>query len=87
MARRQVDVAADARLSRSLVAAIDRGELAGVTVGSLVKAAAALGADVDIHLRWRGERLDRLVDEAHAALVESMVQLLRGVGWTTEVEV
>jgi transcriptional regulator with XRE-family HTH domain len=85
--RRQADVSARAAVSRSLVAAIDRGELDGVTLGSLVKAAAALGADVDLYMRWRGERLDRLVDEAHAALVDTFVQLLRGLGWVVEVEV
>ena len=84
---RQSDVSARARLSRSLIAAIDRGELDGVTVGALVKAAAALGADVDLYLRWRGERLDRLVDEAHAALVNTFVRLLQGLGWVVEVEV
>jgi transcriptional regulator with XRE-family HTH domain len=85
--RRQRDVAVDAGVSRSLVAAIDRGQLDGVTIGSLAKAAAALGADVDLYLRWRGERLDRLVDEAHAALVDAFVGLLSGCGWIVEVEV
>ena len=85
--RRQEDVSARAGVSRSLVAAIDRGELDGVTVGSLLRVAAALGADVDLYLRWRGERLDRLVDEAHAVLVDTFVQLLRGLGWVVEVEV
>ena len=85
--RRQEDVSARAGVSRSLVATIDRGELDGVTVGSLLKAAAALGADVDLYLRWRGERLDRLVDEAHAGLVDTFVALLRGLGWIVEVEV
>jgi hypothetical protein len=34
-----------------------------VTLGSLRKATAAIGADVDVFLRWRGERLDRLLDD------------------------
>lgn len=87
LSRRQQDVSADSGLSRSLIAAIDRGELEGVTFGSLLKAADALGANVDLYLRWRGERLDRLVDEAHAALVDVFVRLLRGLGWIVEVEV
>ena len=87
LARRQVDVSADSGLSRSLVAAIDRGELDGVTVGALVRAAAALDADVDLYLRWRGERLDRLIDEVHAGLVDAFVRLLVGSGWIAEVEV
>jgi hypothetical protein len=70
-----------------LIAAIDRGELDGVTIGSLVRAAHALGADVDVRLRWRGEQLDRLLDEAHAAVVDAMVALLRRFGWIVDVEV
>jgi transcriptional regulator with XRE-family HTH domain len=84
---RQKDVSARAGLSRSLIASIDRGEIEGVTVGALVRAARALGADVDIRLRWRGEQLDRLIDEAHAAIVEATVVLLKRHGWIVEVEV
>jgi transcriptional regulator with XRE-family HTH domain len=85
--RRQTDLAGPSGLSRSLIASIDRGEIDGVTVGALVRAARALGADVDIRLHWRGEQLDRLIDEAHAAVVEATVLLLKRNGWTVEVEV
>ncbi|TMF33733.1 MAG: hypothetical protein E6I26_13740 [Chloroflexi bacterium] len=85
--KRQSDVSVAAGLSRSLIAAIDRGQLEGVTVGALRTAAAAIGADVDLWLRWRGERLDRLVDEVHAAIVEAIVRRLTKFGWTVEVEV
>jgi len=85
--RRQSDVSADSGLSRSLIAVIDRGQIDGVTVGSLVRAARALGADVDLRLRWRGEQLDRLLDEAHAAVVDAMVARLRRLDWIVDVEV
>jgi transcriptional regulator with XRE-family HTH domain len=85
--RRQSDVATDARLSRSQISLIDRGRIDGVTVGALVRAAAALGADLDVRLRWRGELLDRLLDESHAAVVELIVGRLRRLGWIVEVEV
>jgi transcriptional regulator with XRE-family HTH domain len=84
--RRQSDVSDDSGLSRSLVAAIDRGQIDGVTVGSLVRAAHALGAEVDVRLRWRGEQLDRLLDEAHAAVVDAMVARLQRFGWIVDVE-
>jgi len=84
--RRQVDVSNQCGLSRSEIAAIDRGELAGVTIGSLRKATAALGADVDLFLRWRGERLDRLLDKDHAAIVEVFVARLRKGTWLVDVE-
>jgi transcriptional regulator with XRE-family HTH domain len=85
--RRQSDISADSGLSRSLIAAIDRGQIDGVTIGSLVRAARALGAEIDVRLRWRGEQLDRLLDEAHAALVDAMVARLQRLGWIVELEV
>jgi hypothetical protein len=85
--RRQVDVATAARLSRSLVASIDRGDVDGVTIGAITGAASSLGADVDLVLRWRGERLDRLLDEDHARLVDIVVRRLRAATWNVEVEV
>jgi transcriptional regulator with XRE-family HTH domain len=85
--RRQQDVADQAGVSRSLIASIDRGQLDGVTIGAIVRAAAALGAEVDLRLRYRGEHLDRLVDEDHALLVEAVVARLTRLGWTVEVEV
>jgi hypothetical protein len=79
-------VSADAGLSRSLVASIDRGQLGGVTLSAVVRAAAALGADVDLRLRYRGEQLDRLLDEDYAALVDAVVRRLASLGWVVEVE-
>lgn len=70
-----------------MIASIDRGQLDGVTIRSLRSATDALGADLDVVVRWRGERLDRLLDEDHAALVETMVALLRRHEWEVSVEV
>ena len=47
----------------------------------------ALDASLDIRLRWNGEGLDRLLDEAHADWSRSLVKRLRADGWVTEVEV
>lgn len=49
--------------------------------------ATALGARLDCHLEWRGEGLDRLLDAAHARLVEAVVRWLDVVGWESAVEV
>src|SRR3954453_13339241 len=35
--------------------------------------------------RWNGEGLDRLLDQAHAGLVEQLVVRLRAAGWVTDV--
>lgn len=84
---RQADVARIARLSRAVVSRIDRGLIGNIRVEDLERAAAALGAIVDLRLRWNGEQLDRLVDEAHARLVDLAVALLRATGWEVAVEV
>ncbi len=84
--KRQTDLATESGLSRSLIAAIDRGQIGGVTIQSLIRATAPLGADVDVRLRWRGEQLDRLLDQDHALVVEAVVSRLRRAGWAIEVE-
>ena len=47
----------------------------------------ALGADLDVRVRWRGEGLDRLLDEGHATVVDRLAALLKADGWHTELEV
>lgn len=84
---RQEDVAVRAGVSRSVVGRIERGERTGLTVDAVDAVAEALGASADLNLRWRGEGLDRLLDEAHARLVEFVVRRLRDLGWEVAVEV
>jgi hypothetical protein len=74
-------------VSRSEISRIERGLGAGVTAATLIRVAAALDARLDIALRWRGEALDRLLDSAHARLVEQVVSLLSGNGWDVAIEV
>jgi len=85
--KRQLDVGARANVSRDKVSRIERGLIAGLSVGDVTRAAEALGATLEIRLRWHGELLDRLLDEAHAQLVEAIVALLRAAGWEVAVEV
>jgi transcriptional regulator with XRE-family HTH domain len=86
-AMRQEDVGRGARLSRAVISRIDRGLIGNIRVGDLERAAAALGATVDVRLRWNGEQLDRLLDEAHARLVDLVVAMLSASGWEVAVEV
>src|SRR6476646_3264013 len=83
---RQTDLGAKARVSRSTISRLERGRLDDVSVSALRTVAEALDASLDIRLRWNGENLDRLLDEAHAGLVEDLVQRLGADGWLTEVE-
>jgi len=70
-----------------MVSRTERGELRGMTLGSIDRIATALGASVHLQLRWQGEQLDRLIDAAHAGLQASTAGLLNKVGWIVRVEV
>src|SRR3954454_11939372 len=84
---RQADLAREAKLSRSVVGRIERGQRAGVTLDAVDAVAEALGATVTLDVRWQGEGLDRLLDEGHATLVDRVVAWLRARGWDVAVEV
>jgi hypothetical protein len=58
----------------------------GVTVATLRKLGEALDASLEVRLSWNGEGLDRLLDQAHADLVEGLVTRLRDDGWVAKVE-
>lgn len=58
-----------------------------MTFRTLARITGALGARTDVRLLWQGEALDRLLDAAHAELVERVVHLLAARGWTVRVEV
>jgi hypothetical protein len=54
--------------------------------GHLEAVADALDAQLGFDFRWRGGDLDRLLDAAHAAIVESLVRVYRAAGWAVVVE-
>jgi transcriptional regulator with XRE-family HTH domain len=70
-----------------MVSRIERGQIDKVPIGTLRAVAAVLGASLELKLRWHGEGLDRLLDEAHAQVVDATVVLLREAGWEAAVEV
>ena len=84
---RQADLGQSAGFSRSLVSKVELGDIDSVSVGSLKALAGALGGTLDVRVRWKGEGLDRLLDEAHSRLVDAVIAMLRAVGWEVAVEV
>jgi transcriptional regulator with XRE-family HTH domain len=84
---RQIDLGEKAGISASVVSRIERGRVGSVRLGTLRKVAEALDASLEVRARWNGEGLDRLLDQAHAGLVEQVVQRLRAEGWEADVEV
>jgi transcriptional regulator with XRE-family HTH domain len=84
---RQTDVAAAASVSRAYVSKVERGLIRKSDLERLERACQALGADLDVRVRWRGEGLDRLLDESHAVLVDRIVAELKSAGWDIAIEV
>ena len=76
-----------AGVSRQLVSRVESGDVAHIQSGVLERVIAAVGGTLDAQVRWHGEGLDRLLNSAHAALVERVVAMLRAEGWETAVEV
>ena len=66
---------------------IERGESSPVAIGVLDEVVRAVGGSLDLLVRWQGEGLDRLLDEAHAGVVDQLVGWLRAHGWEVAVEV
>ncbi len=84
---RQGDLGRRAGVSRETVSRLERGGITGLTIGAVERIAAGLGATVRVELVWQGERLDQLVDAAHAALEQAIAGALRSAGIRVEVEV
>jgi transcriptional regulator with XRE-family HTH domain len=84
----QLDVARRAGVSRATVSLAERGVLDGMTVGVMMRIAAALDIRVSLTPRWRGGDLDRILDARHAALAERVAAHLSALpGWVLSPEV
>ncbi len=77
----QKEVANRSNVPRAVIASIERGNLARVRVGQLQAVAVALGADLDLALRWNGTELDRLLNAGHSAMHVLVVGTLTAAGW------
>jgi Holliday junction resolvase-like predicted endonuclease len=74
-------------MSGPTVSRIERGNVRVLSVDAIDRIASALGASVDITLRWEGEQLDRLMDASHAWLEEQTAAHLSSSGWQVSAEV
>lgn len=83
----QAQLGALCGVSRSVVSKVELGEIAGVTVGTLVAVIEAAGARLELRPLWHGAALDRLMDEGHARLSSRVIRFMRQREWDVEVEV
>ncbi len=84
---RQCDLGERAGISQSAVSRVERGRLAAVSFERLVALFDTVGGELVVSVRWRGGEIDRLMDRAHARLVERIARRLTALGWTVHVEV
>jgi transcriptional regulator with XRE-family HTH domain len=84
--KRQIDVAAAAGVSQQTVSRIERGQLGSMSLGTARRIGRSLEVSLDLSARWRGAAGDRLLDEAHARLVEVVLAGLRSLGYECLVE-
>jgi transcriptional regulator with XRE-family HTH domain len=84
---RQEDVAVRARVHRSTVGKLEAGGAGELGLDMVRRLFHALGARVDVRVLWHGPQLDRLLDEAHAALAAAWKARLERWAWQVRVEV
>jgi transcriptional regulator with XRE-family HTH domain len=84
---RQRDLAERAGVSQSLISFAERGMFGQMSFGSIRRIFEALEARLELRVVWRAGELDRLVDQRHAAIVESVIRVLRDAGWEVRAEV
>jgi transcriptional regulator with XRE-family HTH domain len=82
----QALVAARAGVSTSTVSRIEAGRFLRMPFESVLAVAAVLEIQLDLIARWRAEGLDRLLDQAHAHLVQALVSRYQRGGWEIAVE-
>ena len=82
----QAELAAAAGVSQSLVSLIERGHLGSVALRTLRRVFEVLDTRLELQVSWRGGGLDRLLDEAHLALVSRRASTLTGLGWIVALE-
>jgi hypothetical protein len=83
----QAELAERAAIGRWKVVDLEADRLSTLRLGEIERCLAVLDARLILSVSHRGAEVDRLLDEAHAALVAAIVRLLHRLGWETRVEV
>jgi len=83
---RQADVAGVARVSTATVSRVERGSFDPISVGVLLRIAAAMEIRIEWMPRWRGGELDRMMNAGHSAMHEAAALELAGTDWQTAAE-
>lgn len=83
----QVVLATRAGVGRRAVSMLELGRGEHLPLARIEAIVHALGGRLDLRLLWNGPELDRLLDEAHAAVAALVKRRLERWGWDVRVEV
>ncbi len=83
---RQSDLAGRIGVSQSVISKLERGRLEHIGLATLRRLAVELDVSIAVTANWRGGQGDRLLDRAHAAIVDRVIDTLQGVGWEVHPE-
>ena len=83
---RQADVGSRAGVSQQTVSKVERGRFGGISVDAYCRIADVLDADIQLVPRWRGPKLDRLLDRRHALLQNRVAETLVRLDWEVHTE-
>jgi transcriptional regulator with XRE-family HTH domain len=83
---RQIDVAARAGVSQTVISDLECGRFGGLSIDAFCRVAEVLDADVPLAPRWLGPKLDRILDRRHALIQNRVVELLLARGWVARTE-
>jgi transcriptional regulator with XRE-family HTH domain len=78
---RQSDVAATIGVGQTMISRLERGRLESVGLATLRRVAMELDVSITISANWRGGQGDRLLDRAHAAIVDHVIKTLTELEW------
>jgi transcriptional regulator with XRE-family HTH domain len=82
----QEAVAKQAGVSQSVYSRAERGGVPELMLATLERIVSALGGRLVVDIHYQGGRADRLLDRAHAAIVEVVIATLQAAGWETRVD-
>jgi len=74
-------------VSQTALSLVEGGHFDQMPLRRVRQVARALGAELQVTVRWRGGDLDRLMDEGHAALAGAVTRWLERRGWVVRSEV
>jgi len=83
----QESLSSKSGVARWRIVWLESGRVDALRVGDVEQILDALGARFYLGVSHNGAALDRLLDEVHAALVGSFVELLQRLGWESRVEI